>query len=140
MPAGAVEAMGGLDAELDPQALLLSKGQVGAAPWHACFCGHSWPSLGAWKAVASASLCAVTTNKVPKVHATDCLHFRKLQNNGLQHTHISHFPFLPVQLQLLCLARAVVRDASILILDEANASVDAASDAIMEVRMGALWS
>ena len=39
-----------------------------------------------------------------------------------------------LQMQLLCLARAVLRDASILILDEANASVDSTTDEIMEVR------
>jgi energy-coupling factor transporter ATP-binding protein EcfA2 len=35
-------------------------------------------------------------------------------------------------MQLLCLARAVARDAAILILDESNASVDSATDEIME--------
>ena len=38
------------------------------------------------------------------------------------------------QMQLLCLARAVLRDAPILILDESNANVDTGTDALMEVR------
>eukprot|EP00887_Chlorella_sp_A99_P005823 scaffold1.g5823.t1 len=36
------------------------------------------------------------------------------------------------QMQLLCLVRAVLRDAPILVLDEANTSVGAATDAMME--------
>lgn len=40
------------------------------------------------------------------------------------------------QMQLLCLARAILRDAPILVLDESNASVDAETDAMMEVGCG----